>query len=90
MTVNSLAANLFTMDGGQKTLIGNISMFEPVEIGANREVIIELDAILQPLSIVNDIITAFTNGNFSEKIMIEGYANVDKYQIPIDETINVP
>jgi hypothetical protein len=91
MTVQSIALNVYTKSGGSKILIGNISMFNnPIVLKENSETIIELDAILQTIAAVTDLITAFSTGNFTQTIILDGWANVDNQQIPINEEIKVP
>jgi len=91
MIIKSLAANVYGISAGQKYHIGNISIFDdPIEINPNSKIQIDLDATLQLISVVSDLVLAFQNGNIQQTILLDGYANVDNYQIPINEKISVP
>src|SRR5688500_14740075 len=77
-TISSLAANV-TSDGTQ---IGNVSNFTPVLIPSNSQGAIPLTLSLQPIGLVNDIISLITGGNGSRTILIEGSVNANGVQQP--------
>lgn len=87
-TINSIAGNVYSLTGG-KTYIGNVSMFSAVTIPKNSQQILIVQARLNLIGIVNDIIDALQGGNFSQKISIDLLANVDNLQIPIQQTFNI-
>lgn len=78
-TVKSLAANLYC----NNYYCGNISYFTPTEIKPNSQGILTVNARLSLIGVVNDIIEAWNNGDFSQEIEISGYANVDNLQVPL-------
>jgi hypothetical protein len=77
-TISSLAANV-TSDG---TLIGNVSNFSPVRIPTNSQGNIPLTLTLQPLGVVNDIISIITGGSGSRDILLQGSVNANGFQQP--------
>jgi LEA14-like dessication related protein len=81
-TINSLAANV-TSDGTQ---IGNVSNFTPVVVPSNSQGAIPLTLSLQPIGLVNDIISIITGGNGSRTILIEGTVNANGMQ----QTFSLP
>ena len=89
LVVKSIAADLHIYSENKKIFIGDVSTFDPVEINPNSQVILELDGILQTIGIVTDLVTAFINKSFSMEVHIDGYANVDNYQIPINEILKI-
>lgn len=78
-TLNSVAGSLYSGD----VYIGNISSFVSQTVAPNSQRIIDLTAALQPLGVVNEIIRAITNKNFTKDISVKGMANVDGQQIPV-------
>ena len=82
LTFNSLAASL-TANG---TLIGNIGAFAPQAVMPNSQQIIYIDVRLSLIGIVNDIIRDVQYGNFSQDIVVSGFANVENYQVPLQMT----
>lgn len=84
-TVRAITGNL-TANG---YVVGNISYFLQQVIAPTSSSIIRLDIRLSLLSVVNDIVTAFQTGNFSQEIIFKGWINVDgilqavnlKYQV---------
>jgi hypothetical protein len=75
-TINSLSANV-TSDGTQ---IGNVSDFIPVIVPANGQGVVPLKLSLQPIGIVNDIISIITGGNGTRTILIDGSVNANGIQ----------
>jgi hypothetical protein len=81
-TINSLAGNVLS-DG---TIIGNISNFTPVRIPANSQGTIPLTLTLQPLGVVNDIISIITGGSGLRNLLLQGSVNANGFQ----QTLSVP
>jgi len=79
-TLNSFAGKLFS----NSYYIGNLSSFVKQTIYPNSQQIIYIKARLQPLGIVNDIIRAIDNKNFSQEIIMKATANVDRLQVPVN------
>lgn len=80
MIMHSLAANL-TCNG---SFIGNASDFTAEEILPNSSTTIRVTAKLNWLGIVSQLMEAFVYGNYKYEVQVKGWANVDKYQIPLD------
>lgn len=78
-TVHSISANV-TTDG---TLIGYISDFTPVTIPANSQRSVPLTLILQPLGVVNTIISIINGGVGSRNIAVDGTMNASGVQLPL-------
>lgn len=78
-TINSLAGNVLS----GSTLIGNIANFVPVHIGPNSQGRIPLTLTLQPLGVVNDIISIITGGSGSRTITVQGAVNANGVQAPL-------
>lgn len=76
-TIHSLAGNV-TSDG---TIIGNISSFSSVPIPANSQGSIHLILTLQPLGVVNDIISILTGGNGQRNMVVQGTVNANGVQV---------
>lgn len=77
-TINSLAASV-TSDG---THIGNVSDFTPVLVPANSQGAVPLTLVLDPLGLVNDIISIITGGSGSRNIEVKGSVNANGMQQP--------
>lgn len=84
-TIHSIAGSIYC----NSYYIGNLSTFTPTVIPRNSEGFIVLNARLQLIGIVNDIIEAAENGNFSQEIVMKAKANVDNLQIPINLKFSV-
>lgn len=78
--LKSLAGNLYA----NNYYIGNVSSFSLKTIPPNSQTIIYITARLQLIGIVNDIMNAFENQNFSQDIQIKAMANIDTLQVPIN------
>lgn len=65
-------------------VIGQASFFNSQMIPANSERLLRVDVRLMPLGIVQDLIRAFNDRNFTFNINIRGFANVSRLQIPVD------
>lgn len=83
--VRSIAGNV-SADG---YLIGYVSYFGQTEILPNSQVQIYVPIVLSPLGIVQDIINAFQTNNSQQEIEFKGYANVDNFQVPVDNKYKV-
>ncbi len=81
-TINSLAGNVLS-DG---TIIGNLSNFTPVRIPANSQGVLPLTFTLQPLGVVNDIISIITGGSGQRNFVLQGSVNANGIQ----QTLSVP
>lgn len=77
--LQSFAGNVYSND----TLIGNVYNFVPVSIPGNSQISMPVQVQLQPLGVANDIINAFSTGNFTQQIDIRGGANVNGFQLPV-------
>lgn len=75
-TINSLAANV-TADGTQ---IGNVSSFVPTQIPANGQAAVPIMLTLQPIGIVNELITIITGGTGERALLIQGSVNANGMQ----------
>lgn len=76
----SFAANV-TSNG---YLVGNAFSFTPQQIAPNSEQIVLVTLRLFPISLVNDLIRAFTTNNFTQEIKVTGQMNVDNLQVPVN------
>lgn len=85
LTLYGLAGNL-TANG---TLVGNLSSFTPTIIPPTSQTVVYVQIRLALLGIVNDIIRAIQYGNFQQDLVLNGSANVDSYQIPLDLTFKI-
>lgn len=84
-TLQSLAAQVLS-DG---TMIGNVSSFVPVQINANSQAQIPVRLTLFPITLVNEIVSALTNGHLSRAIKITGFANAGFVRAPVDVEFKV-
>jgi len=75
-TISSLAGNV-TADGTQ---IGNVSDFIPVVIPPNSQGVLPLTMTLQPLGIVNEIVSIITGGVGKSDLLIQGSVNANGSQ----------
>lgn len=80
LRIDSIAGNIYS----NGTLIGNISSFLPVLVAANNQSFIEVSARLRILGLVNDLIRSYTYKNFQQNIKLQGFANVEGIQMPLD------
>lgn len=83
--IRSIAANLYAND----YQVGNLSSFTQQIVNANSQNVLMLDIRMSLLSIVNDIIRAFQMGNFSQELKLQGYVNIDNYQVPLNITYKI-
>lgn len=84
-TINAFAADV----KANNTVIGNASFFTPQTIEANNQAVLLINIRLMPLSLVNDLVSAFQTKNFRFKIDVDGTANVDQLQYPVNLSYNV-
>jgi LEA14-like dessication related protein len=75
-TINSLAANVLS-DGTQ---VGNVKSFVPTEIPSNSEASVPIILTMQPIGIVNEIISIMTGGVGTRKVVITGSVNANGMQ----------
>jgi hypothetical protein len=79
-TVNSIVGNVLV----NGALIGNISMFTPVQIPANGQVPLPLNILLNPVQVLTDVLNLLAGTAGSQVVVIvQGTANVDNLTIPI-------
>ena len=85
VTVNSFAGNIYC----NGTLIGNISSFNQITLPANSQTPVPLNAQLMGISVVSDLISAYSSGSTAQNVEIKGYANGVGFQVPIDLSFSV-
>ena len=83
--VNALGGNLFSND----TLVGNVYSTQPIEVPANGRVYHTLEAQFLLVGIVNNLIDAWQYKNFTQKLQLQGYANVSGLQVPLDLEMSI-
>lgn len=79
LLINSFAGNVYS--GG--TLVGNVYNFSPIAVPENSQIEVPVIVQLQMIGIVNDIIAAYQYGNTKREIVVEGFANVSSFQLPV-------
>lgn len=84
-TLNSMAGNLYA----NGTLVGNLSVFNPVSIKRNSQTILDVQIKMLLIGMLDNIIDAITNGAYKVTLELDSYANVDNLQIPVDITYKV-
>lgn len=84
-TISSLAGNV-TADGTQ---IGNISNFTPVIVPPNSQGVVPLTLILQPLGIVNELVSIIAGGVGKRDILIQGSVNANGSQFAFNVAYKV-
>lgn len=75
-TINSLSGSVFC-DG---VLIGNISNFQPVVISGNSQGTVPVKILLQPITLVNEIIRILSGGSGQKDIRLDGAVNANGIQ----------
>lgn len=75
-TINSIAANVLS-DGTQ---VGNVKSFVPTEIPSNSEAAVPIILTMQPIGIVNEIISIMTGGVGGRTVVISGSVNANGLQ----------
>jgi len=89
LQLNSIAGDLYANSAGSSIRIGNVSAFTPVVFRGNTQGVIIVDVRLFALSIVNDVIRAFQNNNFSQELELDASANVSGIQVPVNMSFKV-
>lgn len=85
LRVDSIAGNVFS----NSQLIGNVSTFTPVQIQGNAVTYVQVSARLRILGLVNDLIRAFQYKNISQAVQLQGFANVEGIQMPLNINFTV-
>jgi hypothetical protein len=80
LTVHSLAGTVYA----NGYLVGNISSFQPTSIRRNSESRFPVTIRFNLIGVVNDIIRAFQTGSFKQDFVLEGSANVEGFNVPIN------
>lgn len=75
-TINSIAANVLSND----TQIGNVKSFVPTEIPSNSEASVPIVLTMQPIGLVNEIISIMTGGVGTRDVVITGSVNANGLQ----------
>jgi hypothetical protein len=83
--MRSIAGNAYS----NNYLVGNFSSFAQQSIPANYQATIYITIRLSLIGIVQDILNAFQYHNFTQTVTLQGYANVDNYQVPINLSYQV-
>lgn len=83
-TLQSLAGNIYA----NNILVGNVAMFDAVQIEANSQGNLRLRASLLLIGVLQTIIDAL-DGIKKQKIDLVARANVDNLQLPIDITYEI-
>lgn len=84
-TINSFAGNVTSND----TLIGNASSFTPTTIPPNNQALFPLELRLNPIGLVDEIISAIQTHNIDKEIVIDGNVNANGYQLPVKITYKI-
>lgn len=82
-TLESLAGNVTLQESGKEYYIGNVSSFVPTPIFANSSVLVPVQLRLQPLGVVQGLITAFQSGGTKRIIHVDGFANAGFVRAPV-------
>lgn len=78
---NALTANAY-LNG---TLIGNVSGFTPITIGALSQVVIPLQIIVNATLLISDVISILSgSAGVSAQLEAKGTANVSNLLLPVD------
>lgn len=85
VVVNALGGNLFSND----TLVGNVYSTTPISVPANSRVYHTLEAQFLLVGIVNNLIDAWQYKNFTQKLQLQGYANVSGLQVPLELEMSI-
>lgn len=82
-TINSIAGNVTSYQNGKSYNIGNVSTFTQQQILANKQQTILIDVRLSLIGVVSDLLNIIDAG-YHQKIIFNGYANVENLQIPLN------
>lgn len=85
LRIDSLAANV--MSNG--ILIGNVYNFFPAEVPANAAVLMPVQIRLGTIGLVSDLITSIQYGSASQSFVIDGSANVNGIQLPLNVSFKI-
>lgn len=88
-TINSMAGNVYTSDGGQQTLIGNVFNFAPFTVPPNSQSTFILNLKLFPVGVVNTVIQAIQYKNFTKQLSVDMTVNIDGLQFTKTLTLTV-
>ena len=80
LNINSLAA-VVTSNGYQ---VGNVSSFTVTPILPNSQTEVPITISLQLIGVVSDIINVFNTGVREQELSIDGHANINGIQIPVN------
>jgi hypothetical protein len=83
--IRSIAGSVYA-DG---YLAGSVSYFQVSEVLPNSQSEIFVQIRFAPLGIVQDIINAFQTNDYQQEVIFKGYANVDNFQVPINNKYKV-
>jgi len=83
--IRSIAGTVYS-DG---YMVGSVSFFNTAEVQPNSKSQIFVQIRFAPLGIVQSIINAFQTNDFSQEVIFKGFANVDNFQIPINNKYKV-
>jgi hypothetical protein len=79
-TINALVGN--AMSNG--FYVGNLANFKPQVVPKISQGILLVECRMSLIGVVNDLISAFQNHDFTQNLIIQGTANVDNLQVPLD------
>lgn len=69
--------------------IGRVGFFGSVQIAPNSQSQIFIQIHLAAIGILQDIVNAYTTGSTTQKIIFEGFANVDNFQVPVKNEFKI-
>lgn len=65
-------------------LIGNWSNFTPVHVNANSQVLVPVTVRLMLVGLVNNIINAFSTGQYEKTVVMKGFINAGFLRAPVN------
>lgn len=80
----SLTGSVTATVNGTRYVVGYVYTFTPTTIAPNSQTLVAIEIRLSALQIINSLINIFTGGFGQSIINLDGYANIDKYQIPLN------
>lgn len=83
-SLRSIAGNVFTNANGKDFNIGNFSSFQTQIIPANSQQQVIIKLRLSLFGVVSDLINAIIEGTVQQEIFINGFANIDNWQLPLN------
>jgi hypothetical protein len=69
--------------------VGSVSYFNSVDVLPNSQVQVFVNIRFAAIGIVQDIINAFQTNDYTQEVIFKGYANVDNFQVPIENKYKV-